>query len=344
MNFNIEVASRIIQLPGCFVNGPPGTGKTALINEMVRLTKDYNVLRLTPTNVSAILIGGTTIDKFANSILNNFKSLSKLESVDYIFVDEVGMMKELFYSVFLSVKYQYLHIKFIFSGDYYQLLPVCDRKPTNNQRFNYEHSKALYELVNGNTCNLTKCRRSDDKVFNLSKCIRDNQPYDIYDLQYLWTSYTNLSFTNEKRHTVNKKCMDKFIEEYKPTNTYKVTRLIWDERLQTNVLHEFYTLCKDMPLIARLNKKDLDIVNNEMFKCHEIKKDTIIIKNEFKLLEIKKEKFNKLFDLAFCVTIHKSQGMTLNDKYVIYEWEKLDKRLRYVAISRATNINNISIM
>jgi hypothetical protein len=42
-------------------------------------------------------------------------------------------------------------------------------------------------------------------------------------------------------------------------------------------------------------------------------------------------------------TIHKSQGASFNNKYTIHEWNRLDRRLKYVALSRATNENNVKI-
>ena len=42
------------------------------------------------------------------------------------------MMRELFYSIFIIVKYMFPQIKFIISGDFYQLEPVNDRS-----KFNY---------------------------------------------------------------------------------------------------------------------------------------------------------------------------------------------------------------
>ena len=146
INFNIEVAKKIIESnKGCFLNGLAGRGKTALVNEIVKLINDEESIRkLTPTNVSALLINGMTINKFAYNYLNNSKSITKLKHIKYIFIDEVSMMRELFYSVFLTIKFYYPDIKFIISGDCYQLEPVCDRS-----NFNYKKSKALYELVDG---------------------------------------------------------------------------------------------------------------------------------------------------------------------------------------------------
>ena len=334
-DFNVNVAKTIIDSnKGCFLDGPAGTGKTKLVNEMNKLLSNKNVFRLTPTNVSALLINGETIDKFANRILINSNALHKLQNVDYIFVDEISMVKELFYSIFLSVKYHYPSIKFIISGDFNQLEPVNDRK-----YFNYEYSRALYELVDGNKLNLTLCRRSDNKLFNICENIKKNKPYDISDFENNdWVSYTNLCYTNAKRKEINNKCMNCFLKEFQPKLTYRVNKLTYDENTQD------YTLCVGMPIISRLNRKDLDVFNNEMFKCKTIKSNSIIITNELKELEIDKVEFNKLFNLSFCITIHKSQGISLNKKYAIYEWSKLNKKLKYVALSRATDYNNINIL
>ena len=49
------------------------------------------------------------------------------------------------------------------TGDFNQLAPVCDRV----ENVNYKESLALFELCDSNR--LSKCRRSDDKLFNLCK-------------------------------------------------------------------------------------------------------------------------------------------------------------------------------
>jgi len=57
------------------INGPPGAGKTFLINEIKKtLTENNKVYKcLAPTNLAALLINGTTIHKFSCR-LKKFKS------------------------------------------------------------------------------------------------------------------------------------------------------------------------------------------------------------------------------------------------------------------------------
>jgi ATP-dependent exoDNAse (exonuclease V) alpha subunit len=43
----------------------------------------------------------------------------------------------------------------------------------------------------------------------------------------------------------------------------------------------------------------------------------------------------KYFDLAYFISYHCAQGSSLNFEYSIYEWNFFDKRMLYVAISRA---------
>lgn len=104
-------------------------------------------------------------------------------------------------------------------------------------------------------------------------------------------------------------------------------------------------LLSGMPFIARKNNRQLEIVNNQTFTIQQIRyKDEIItIQDVDQIVDIPFKDFQHMFYPAFCITIHKSQGSTFNQPYTIHEWDKLDNRLKYVALSRSTDINNILI-
>ena len=80
--------------------GRGGTGKTFLIDalqtEMHR--RDLKFESLAPTNVACRLIKGKTIHKV--TISQTIKSLRDLK-LDYIFVDEISLVPEIFYKYFL---------------------------------------------------------------------------------------------------------------------------------------------------------------------------------------------------------------------------------------------------
>jgi ATP-dependent exoDNAse (exonuclease V) alpha subunit len=51
-----------------------------------------------------------------------------------------------------------------------------------------------------------------------------------------------------------------------------------------------------------------------------------------------------MFRLAYCITTHSAQGATYDFEYSIYDWELMNKRLKFVALSRATSESLINIM
>ena len=103
-------------------------------------------------------------------------------------------------------------------------------------------------------------------------------------------------------------------------------------------------LCRNTPIICKINNQKLNIVNNETFIINKIKNEIILISNEEKELEIDIKDFQSIFYVAYCITIHSSQGETFNEPYTIHGWEKLDKRLRYVALTRSSNLSYINIV
>ena len=76
-----------------------------------------------------------------------------------------------------------------------------------------------------------------------------------------------------------------------------------------------------------------------------IKTNKIIIKNDDgDKIDVNIEDINKLFYLGFCFTTHRAQGETIDKDYTIYEWDKMNTKLRYVALSRSTDKKYINII
>jgi len=63
--------------------------------------------------------------------------------------------------------------------------------------------------------------------------------------------------------------------------------------------------------------------------------------------DVKFEELQKYFLVAYCITIHKSQGQTYKEPYTIWDWYKFRpsevNELKYVAVSRATDPKNVYI-
>ena len=121
----------------------------------------------------------------------------------------------------------------------------------------------------------------------------------------------NLSYTNKKRIEINKKLMDRQGKKYGAGLKLKAN--IKNENSQD------VELIENMPIISMKTDVKIGIVNNEMFTIKSIYQDKIEITNENKTIEISSKDFQFLFYVAYCITIHKSQGSTFDFDYTIHE-------------------------
>ncbi len=316
---------------GILILGPAGTGKTYLINSVINKLENKKILRLAPTNKAALLIKGQTLDRFAYNLIFSRKNSIKYKNIDYVFVDEISMVSSKFIKVLLSLKYYNPDIKFIISGDFYQIPPVKDNTTKLVSR-----SKALYELVDGNMCNLTICKRSNHELFNICEKVKHGKNIDtsIFNNK---ESNLNICFTNKKRIEINQQCNERYIKET-GVKFININKLPYDDNSQP------YKLYKGIPLISRLNIKKHNVYNNEFYSVKEWNKEYVVVKNEMNEVKLSINDIPRMFNVGYCITTHKSQGETFQEPYTIYEWKKMDSTLRYVSLSRSTNKDFINII
>jgi len=313
------------------IDGIAGSGKTtmlkAIMEKLSENKKGFAVLA--PTNKACRNLGkeALTIHKFLGGSMRDTKTLKRqIEGKDYIIVDEISMVKEVFYSLFLSLKKLKPTLKFIIAGDSRQIDPVCDRV-----KFDYLGSRVLHELCDGNRLLLTKCRRSDKDLFDFSLSLQ-KENYKIGKEEH----QTSICFTNEKRKERNYYWM----KTLAPRSAITVKALDWDPNSQD------MKVFKGLPIIARVNNKQFDIFNSEMFtvKYYNIKTKEVHIVDEENEKVIPLDHMTSLFYPAYCVTTHKFQGSSIDKPFTIYEWSKMDKKLKYTAVTRSTKLNYLNIL
>ena len=95
---------------------------------------------------------------------------------------------------------------------------------------------------------------------------------------------------------------------------------------------------KGLPIIARKNNKEYDIANNETFivKSVDTKTKAITITDDVEDKIIKFEDFAILFNPAYCITVH--------CPFTVFEWHKMDTKLKYTALTRVTKIDYLNII
>ena len=148
----------------------------------------------------------------------------------------------------------------------------------------------------------------------------------------------HLSFTNKTRKEINHEVMEKVIKQ-KKKKYLELKSLPYDGNSQ-NV-----KLISGTPVIARMNNKQYDICNNQNFIITKVdfSNEAIELTDEGDDVTIDFNELQRLFYVAYCLTIHKCQGCSFREKYCIHEFEKLNNRLRYVALSRSSDIKHINI-
>ena len=228
------------------------------------------------------------------------------------------------------------NIKFIISGDYNQLKAINDRI---SHRTDYSNAPCLFELADYNKIQLTKCRRADDTLYNLVKF--DNVPTlkpSDFTVTNEYTNNINLCFTNEKRKEINHIKMKELYNKYS-RHGLRLAALPYDERSQDVILN------KGMPIICKVNNEEMGFINNQRFKIKKIGGLTITIKDDKgNKKEINHNDFQKYFLVAYGCTVHSAQGMSIDEPYTIFQWDRMDQRLLYVALSRSREHSYIHIM
>ena len=332
-NFEPLVKLILDDLKSVFLTGIPGSGKTSLIED---IKKELDIRQssycvLTPTNISAILVDGMTLDKFSKKLRSQEILNSSVK--DYVIVDEVSMMKEQFYKMLSVIKKFKPETKFILSGDFEQFSPVLDRIGERSTNY-YKNSEVFHDLCNSNILKLTKCRRADKKHFDL---VSNYRQVKISDYNNEFKDF-HISYTNKKRIEVNTTMMLKHKKRILDASKKETTITL--EEHEFSKLSQKVFLFENCPIIAIRNKKELNCVNGERFNITAIDLEEQLIYardlNYTKDIVIPIAKFQTTFHVAFCITAHKSQGQTIKQPYTIHDFDAMPDKCKYVALSRAS--------
>ena len=216
-----------------------------------------------------------------------------------------------------------------FQWRYAQLLPVQDRRAD----FDYENSCAIHEIGGGLKVQLDYCRRADEVMFNICNNVENVDVSDFGKKHCV----KSIAYHNHFRMKVNKKWMEKFSKT--------ADKSIELEKFMPDRLSQDITLYQELPLMACKTNMKYDIANGEEFTVDSFDKINATLKYDGtdRTVKIPLKEITQFFYPSYCITVHKSQGSSFDFPYTIYEFDKFDERLKYVALSRSTNKNYINI-
>ncbi len=364
-----------------FLTGYPGAGKTFLIDLYISKMRasGKKVAVTASTGIAASQLDGSTIHFWAgigpHPILKNSKQIINSEvrdrvlTTDILIIDEVSMLEpalleyldDMLKSYRKSIK-PFGGIKLVLVGDFYQLPPV---NKSNNIKYCFE--SRIWEELNLKICYLTEQFRQDneDKLQRLLINIR-NQKLSKWDKELLLSrrglspkrEITRLYSHNYDVNTTNNVLNDslpskarRFNSSFYNINTHS-KRLIAqssniDSCLQLKLKSEvmFNVNNRAKGYMNGTRGKVVDFINSlPLIRTYQggyilvdYYESEIDIANKVRL----KIKYIPL-KLAWALTIHKCQGMTLESAEVDLS-RVFTPSMGYVALSRFRNLDSIYI-
>ncbi|MBQ2549958.1 MAG: AAA family ATPase [Bacteroidales bacterium] len=135
-----------------FVYGKGGTGKSYLVRKMIEdaQSRGLRVLIIAPTGKAAKNIGGTTIHRLLHASIgvqdpDKVYHSSVLDNADVIFLDEISMVRfDLFEALMRSIQAAEGKKQVIIVGDFYQLPPVLVENGKEGEAYRAIYGKRLF--------------------------------------------------------------------------------------------------------------------------------------------------------------------------------------------------------
>ncbi len=301
------------------------------------------------------------------------KAEKNLKNAEYMIIDEISMMSpkqfkltDLILKSVRSSKEPFGGMKMIFVGDFLQLPPI---KESEGQIFETKEWKDAnpYPIL------LKKIHRTsdDDLIFILSKIREGTYDYDVMDFmdrvsnQEVKNPIKILS-TNKEVNEINEAKLSEL-----PSELVRIkSRHTWSEKIseeeakkiisefyKNSLVEEEYYLKTGARVMFVRNQDSLSIYNGELGTVVGWDEDKPIVElDRGKIVSVHKRDMNitnskdetlatvwqQPLKLAYAITVHKTQGMTIS-KIEIDANKFFAPGQLYVALSRAKNSKGIKI-
>jgi len=296
---------------------------------------------------------------------------NKLRNITVLIIDEISMLEdELFIKIsqFLSFirrdpkPFGGLHV--VFTGDFCQLEPVSGGYCFKTDEWSRTNLKTVYlhklirqdgDLIFQNMLSKLRYGKCTDKIYEKLLTLKNTEfgevkPTILYPKNY------NVDIINKKEYT-------KLIESGVQKSIYKIISpqtvknkekaLKWIKSLE---IPESVELCIGAQVVVLANiNQDAGIVNGTRGIVIDLRPKTVVIKRtNDTIYEIEYHKSVNNEDpnihvsfmplkLAYALTIHRSQGMTLDAVEIDIGSNIFAAGQAYTALSRAQNLNSVKI-
>lgn len=314
-------------------------------------------------------------EQFIANLLDKKKLQTRFKKLKVLILDEISMVSPNIFTAMDKILQAFKEntepfggIQVILSGDFFQLPPIS--QSNDSKRFSWQSPS--WKALDLQTCYLQKKFRQDDNqlIFVLDE-IRSGQvsqqTYDILNQRY--QKDLNIQFSPTKLYTHNLDVDRINNDELNKLPTGAVTYEFQSEGAKTNIeklfksalVQEELTLKKDAVVMFIKNNPEKQYINGTTGVVIDFSKDEkqlpivklsngYVIKVEYEdwATENDKGKVSAKISqiplkLAWAITIHKSQGMTLDAAQIDLS-KTFEVGQGYVALSRIKNIEGLKLM
>ncbi len=368
LNIGFLVDERIKQHKGFLVNGSAGTGKSHIIKKLSEklIEEKISYTIIAYTNTAADNVGGLTCHNLLKMDSSDEKGsgvkleayLRAMNTNRVLIIDEISMVPESIYRYLMFMRRMNPSICLCFFGDFKQLQPIESEFNQVVSSYDYENNPIIKNLHDNFTINLKKNYRSSGYYNKLLEQLYENnfknhkQLYSIIPIRRSFDIKINICWRNIHRKKVNRQYMI-----YHSNGINK--KLIKYKNIEEDTLFQDVYLYEGLPLIAcktffigeeKINNSEHFIVTKVATEdgdiYFDIKNNASLNKKERIFMDFNSDMLFSHFVVGYAFTTHKAQGLTINEKYQIHEFNLMaqNKRLAYTALSRATDPKNINII
>ena len=311
---------------------------------------------------------------FITNLLDKKYLQTRFAKLKVLIIDEISMVSpEIFSSIDMIIQAfknnaePFGGIQVILSGDFFQLPPIS--RGFKDKRFAWQSSS--WKDLDLQTCYLQKkFRQEDDKLISILDEIRGGKISQItYDLlNSRCNTSLDIDFTPTKLYTHNLDVDNINSQELNklPTKAHKFkfesdgSKANCEKIFKSSLVSEELTLKKDAVVMFIKNNPEKAYINGTTGVVIDFAKDTklpivklsngYVVKVEYEDWTIENDKGKILakvsqlpLKLAWAITIHKSQGMTLDAAQIDLS-KTFEVGQGYVALSRIKDIEGLQLL